>query len=183
MKFTVTPTFFLAALAFSDGAFGYASRHVHRHALVPRASNIARSPEVINLNQIPAPAPTHPALLPRQNNTNHDTNAPKIDKQLTLTAVPANTTTVFVPSTSTGPAPTGTAASIGGIAPPNIETTSDPDRPFSVKGNTFTDREDAVDRACAIQHNACADAVNNGGLSDADVGDCDGQQQTCVAAG
>ncbi|WES02037.1 hypothetical protein PX690_21455 [Bacillus velezensis] len=70
-----------------------------------------------------------------------------------------------------------------GIQPPNVETTTDPDRPFSVNGNTFTDIEDAVDRSCAIQHNACADAINNGELSDVDISDCDAQLSKCVAAG
>lgn len=60
---------------------------------------------------------------------------------------------------------------------------NDAKRPFEVQGNTFTDLEGAVDRACAIQHNACADAVNSGALSNAEVSDCDDQQQTCVAAG
>lgn len=49
--------------------------------------------------------------------------------------------------------------------------------------NAFTDIEDAVDRACAIQHNACADAINNGELSDVEISNCDDQEQTYVAAG
>ncbi|TEY68305.1 hypothetical protein BOTCAL_0120g00020 [Botryotinia calthae] len=185
MKFTAISTFLLVGLAFSDSALSYASPHVHRHlhrrALGVRASNIAPSPEIANLKN--APAPTLLALLPHQNNTNNDTTAPNINAQLTLTAVPANTTTVLVSSTSTGPAPTGTAAAIGGIQPPNVATTTDPDRPFSVNGNTFTDIEDAVDRSCAIQHNACADAINNEELSDVDISDCDTQLSKCVAAG
>ncbi|KAF7896772.1 uncharacterized protein EAF01_009175 [Botrytis porri] len=181
MKFTAISTFLLVGLAFSDSALGYASRHVHRRALGPRASNIASSLETVNLNNAPVPTPL--ALLPRQNNTNNGATAPNINAQLTLTAVPANTTTVLVSSTSTGPAPTGTAAAVGGIQPPNVETTTDPDRPFSVNGNTFTDMEDAVDRSCAIQHNACADAVNNGELSDVEIGDCDDQLSKCVATG
>ncbi|KAM0125019.1 hypothetical protein ACHAP3_009991 [Botrytis cinerea] len=185
MKFTAISTFLLVGLAFSDSALGYASPHVHRHvhrrALEARASNFAPSPEIANLNNAPAPTPL--ALLPRRNNTENGATAPNINAQLTLTAVPANTTTVLVSSTSTGPAPTGTAAAIGGIQPPNVETTTDPDRPFSVNGNTFTDIEDAVDRSCAIQHNACADAINNGELSDVDISDCDAQLSKCVAAG
>ncbi|TGO28084.1 hypothetical protein BPAE_0032g00270 [Botrytis paeoniae] len=181
MKLTAISTLLLAGLAFSDSALGYASRHVHRRALGPRASNIARSPEIVNLDN--APVPTSLALLPRQNNTNNGATSPNINAQLTLTAVPANTTTVLVSSTSTGPAPTGTAAAVGGIQPPNVETTTDPDRPFSVNGNTFTDIEDAVDRSCAIQHNACADAINNGDLSDVEISDCDDQLSKCVAAG
>ncbi|KAJ8058978.1 hypothetical protein OCU04_011961 [Sclerotinia nivalis] len=178
MKFTAISTCLLVALTFSDGALGYASPQVHRRALGPRASDIARSREVVNPSNIPAPTP--PALFPRQNSTNNDASAPKLNAQLTLSAIPANTTTVFVSSTSTGPAPTGTAAAIGGIQPPNIERTTDPDRPFSVNGDTFTDIEDAVDRACAIQHNACADAINNGALSDAEISDCDDQLKTCT---
>ena len=74
--------------------------------------------EIANLNNAPAPTPL--ALLPRRNNTENGATAPNINAQLTLTAVPANTTTVLVSSTSTGPAPTGTAAAIGGIQPPNV---------------------------------------------------------------
>ncbi|KAF7959517.1 hypothetical protein EAE96_001133 [Botrytis aclada] len=181
MKLTAISTFLLVGLAFSDSALGYASRHVHRRALNPLASNIARSPEIINLNN--APVPTTLALLPRQNNTNNGATAPNVNAQLTPTAVPANTTTVLVSSTSTGPTPTGTAAAVGGIQPPNVETTTDPDRPFSVNGNTFTDIEDAVDRSCAIQHNACADAINSGELSDVEISACDDQLSKCVAAG
>ncbi|KAF7877153.1 hypothetical protein EAF04_000838 [Stromatinia cepivora] len=180
MKFTAISTCLLVAITFSDGALSYASPHVHRRALGPRASNITRSREEVNLSNVPEP--TAPALFPRQNSTNNDASAPKLSGKPNPTAVPANTTTVFVSSTSTGPAPTGTAAAIGGIQPPNIERTTDPDRPFSVNGDTFTDREDAVDRACAIQHNACADAVNNGALSDAEISDCDDQLKACVAA-
>ncbi|RAL62165.1 hypothetical protein DID88_002649 [Monilinia fructigena] len=181
MKSTIISTFLIAAFAFSEGILVNASPHLRRRALSPQASNIARSPDIIN--PINIPAPTLPALSPRQNTTDTDAKPFKTDKQLTLTAVPANTTTVFVSSTSTGPAPTGTAAAIGGIVPPNIETTKDPDRPFSVNGNTFTDREDAVDRACSVQHNACADAINNGALSDVKISDCDDQEKKCVAAG
>ncbi|CAD6446017.1 3bf1fdc9-1d96-4e6f-9358-09dedb8e0082 [Sclerotinia trifoliorum] len=180
MKFTAISICLLVALTFSDGALGYASPHVHRRALGSRASNNARSIEVPYASN--APAPTPPALFPSQNNTNNDTRAPKLNAQLTLSAIPANTTTVFVSSTSTGPAPTGTTASIGGIQPPNIERTTDPDRPYSVNGDKFTDIEDAVERACAIQHNSCADAINNGALSDAEISDCDDQLKTCVAA-
>ncbi|APA08885.1 hypothetical protein sscle_04g036550 [Sclerotinia sclerotiorum 1980 UF-70] len=181
MKFTVISTCLLASFTFSDEALGYASPHLHRRALGPRASNTSRSMEVVNPSNVLAPTP--PALLSSQNNTNNNaSSAPKPKAQLTLSAIPANTTMIFVSSTSTGPIPTGTAAAIGGIQPPNIERTSDPDRPYSVNGDKFTDIEDAVDRACSIQHNACADAINNGALSDAEISDCDNQLKVCVAA-
>jgi hypothetical protein len=61
--------------------------------------------------------------------------------------------------------------------------TGDPDRPFQVNGNTFTSQEDALDRACAIQHNKCADAVNDGELSNVDVSACDAQQTSCNGGG
>ncbi|KAL8973047.1 MAG: hypothetical protein Q9197_002508 [Variospora fuerteventurae] len=68
---------------------------------------------------------------------------------------------------------------LGGLPPPVIESSGD--RPFSVNGNTFDNSGAAVRRSCAIQHNACANAANGGELADG-VGQCDAQEQDCVAA-
>lgn len=68
---------------------------------------------------------------------------------------------------------------LGGLPPPVIE--SPRDRPFSVKGNTFVNSGAALRRSCAIQHNACANAANGGGLAGG-VGQCDAQEQDCIAA-
>lgn len=62
---------------------------------------------------------------------------------------------------------------LGGAAPPVIEDDT-ADRPFSVNGATFLNQGAALQRSCAVQHNACA-AVANGGSADIDVADCDTQ--------
>lgn len=38
-------------------------------------------------------------------------------------------------------------------------------------------------RACAIQNNKCADAVNSGQVTDAEVSDCEDQETVCVNSG
>lgn len=73
------------------------------------------------------------------------------------------------------------ANAIGGIAAPQVEDSGNADRPFSVNGNTFVNKSAAVERACAIQNNACADAVNGGSLTGFTVGDCSNQESACVA--
>jgi hypothetical protein len=40
-----------------------------------------------------------------------------------------------------------------------------------------------VERACAIQNNACADAINSGQVTDAGVSDCSDQETVCVNFG
>ncbi|KIW16176.1 hypothetical protein PV08_06227 [Exophiala spinifera] len=71
--------------------------------------------------------------------------------------------------------------SLGGPPPPVISTAGAA-RPFSVNGNTFINIGAALQRSCAIQHNACADAANSGSLSGG-VGQCETQEQECNAAG
>jgi len=68
---------------------------------------------------------------------------------------------------------------LGGIAAPAITSSGDFSRPFSVGGNTFTSQVDAQQRACSIQNNACADAVNSGSLSGVTVAQCSAQESTC----
>lgn len=72
---------------------------------------------------------------------------------------------------------------IAGIAAPAVEDSGDKTRPFLVNGNTFVNKGAAVQRACAIQNNACADAVNSGKAAGSTVGDCNAQEQTCNANG
>ncbi|KAK0702093.1 hypothetical protein B0T26DRAFT_660140 [Lasiosphaeria miniovina] len=69
--------------------------------------------------------------------------------------------------------------SLGGAAPPVIS--SDAERPFSVNGNTFLKEAAAIDRSCAIQKNACANAANSGQLAGG-TAQCDTQEQACQAA-
>ncbi|KAI7776250.1 hypothetical protein LA080_005537 [Diaporthe eres] len=70
--------------------------------------------------------------------------------------------------------------SLGGAAPPVNEDDAS-DRPFSVNGATFLNKGAALQRSCAVQHNACASAAN-GGEADFDVADCDQQLNACNAA-
>ncbi|UQC76628.1 uncharacterized protein CLUP02_18141 [Colletotrichum lupini] len=87
---------------------------------------------------------------------------------------------------STADAATGTTnvqtftGTLGGLAPP---VTSDPsaDKPFSVNGATFLNAGAALQRSCAVQHNACANAANSGS-GDISVSDCDAQEDDCLAA-
>lgn len=65
------------------------------------------------------------------------------------------------------------AGDLGGAAPPVIEDDAS-DRPFSVNGATFLNKAAALQRSCAVQHNACA-AAANGGDADFAVADCDTQ--------
>ncbi|KAK3935226.1 hypothetical protein QBC46DRAFT_272201 [Diplogelasinospora grovesii] len=72
---------------------------------------------------------------------------------------------------------------IGGIAAPAVTNSGNSARPFSVNGNTFVNQSAAVQRACAIQNNACADAVNAGKVQGATVADCNQQETQCNTAG
>ncbi|KAF3765052.1 hypothetical protein M406DRAFT_42153, partial [Cryphonectria parasitica EP155] len=75
------------------------------------------------------------------------------------------------------------SSAIGGIEAPAVTNSGDSTRPFEVNGNTFVNQGAAVQRACAIQNNACADAVNSGKVAGATVGDCNAQETTCNAQG
>jgi hypothetical protein len=86
---------------------------------------------------------------------------------------------------------TGTATSSGGVdvnaftgstgaAPVPVVSSAASDRPFSVNGDTFINAGAAIQRACDVQKNQCANAVNSGGSGS--VSDCDAQQQECIAA-
>ncbi|KAF2972927.1 hypothetical protein GQX73_g577 [Xylaria multiplex] len=71
----------------------------------------------------------------------------------------------------------------GNVGAEPIPIVNDPtsDRPFSVNGATFLNAGAAIQRACDVQKNACANAANSGS-ADISVSDCDAQQQQCVAA-
>ncbi|GAD93450.1 hypothetical protein NCU09193 [Paecilomyces variotii No. 5] len=73
------------------------------------------------------------------------------------------------------------SGSLGG-APPTIQDSGNPSRPFSVNGNTFVNSAAAVQRACDIQFNQCADAANAGKLGGKTVNDCQNQKNSCRAA-
>jgi hypothetical protein len=64
---------------------------------------------------------------------------------------------------------------------------SDPAKPFTCNGDTFSTLTDALKRSCSNQKNDCAKAVNDalssktdGGLA---VSDCDAQEKDCNSAG
>lgn len=65
--------------------------------------------------------------------------------------------------------------------PPPPVTSSASTRPFSVNGATFLNSGAALQRSCAIQHNACANAANSGKLSGG-VAQCDTQETACNTA-
>lgn len=68
---------------------------------------------------------------------------------------------------------------LGGAAPPVIS--SDADRPFAVNGATFLNAGAALQRSCAVQKNACANAANSGQIQGG-TGQCDTQENACRAA-
>ncbi|KAI8285282.1 hypothetical protein K4K56_009625 [Colletotrichum sp. SAR 10_98] len=68
-----------------------------------------------------------------------------------------------------------------GGPPPPVTSDAASDKPFSVNGATFVNAGAALQRSCAVQHNACADAANSGS-GDITVADCDAQEDDCLAA-
>jgi len=73
------------------------------------------------------------------------------------------------------------AGAIGGIAAPAVENVGGA-RPFSVNGDTFVNEAAAKQRACAVQNNQCANAVNSGKVAGQTVQDCNAQEVACNAA-
>ncbi|RXG48244.1 hypothetical protein VDGE_01864 [Verticillium dahliae] len=67
---------------------------------------------------------------------------------------------------------------VGGAGAPGITQSNDPDRPFSVGGDTFPDFDTAAGRACDNQKNDCARLANSGG-GNFQVSDCDKQNNDC----
>ncbi|KAI1804954.1 hypothetical protein F4811DRAFT_552274 [Daldinia bambusicola] len=68
--------------------------------------------------------------------------------------------------------------SVGSAPVPVISSAAE--KPFSVNGAEFLNQGAAIQRACDVQKNACANAANGGDKS-ISVADCDAQQQQCVA--
>ncbi|KAI0175833.1 hypothetical protein GGR52DRAFT_589593 [Hypoxylon sp. FL1284] len=67
-----------------------------------------------------------------------------------------------------------------GSAPVPVISSAANAKPFSVNGAEFLNQGAAIQRACDVQKNACANAANSGS-ADISVSDCDAQQQQCVA--
>ncbi|KAK1972414.1 hypothetical protein LY78DRAFT_698573 [Colletotrichum sublineola] len=70
---------------------------------------------------------------------------------------------------------------LGGPAPPVNSNAAATDKPFEVNGSTFVNKGAALQRSCAVQNNACADAANSG-AEDISVADCKAQEDDCLAA-
>ncbi|KAK2041380.1 hypothetical protein LZ31DRAFT_472529 [Colletotrichum somersetense] len=70
---------------------------------------------------------------------------------------------------------------LGGPAPPVNSSPAATDKPFEVNGSTFVNKGAALQRSCAVQNNACADAANSGS-EDISVADCKAQEDECLAA-
>ncbi|EIW70269.1 hypothetical protein TREMEDRAFT_29844, partial [Tremella mesenterica DSM 1558] len=54
------------------------------------------------------------------------------------------------------------------------------ERAFQVNGDTFVNKSAAIQRACSVQNNACADAFNSK-KGTSSVADCNAQEQKCEA--
>ncbi|KAK3498567.1 hypothetical protein B0T13DRAFT_268217 [Neurospora crassa] len=72
---------------------------------------------------------------------------------------------------------------IAGISAPAVTNSGNFQRPFAVNGATFVNKAAAVQRACAIQNNACSNAVNSGKAPGVTLQQCNAQETACRAAG
>ena len=70
------------------------------------------------------------------------------------------------------------SGNLGGEAPPVLDS-GKKDRPFCVGKNTFANAGAAVQRACDVQFNRCADAANADQLDGKTVQDCEAQKARC----
>lgn len=112
------------------------------------------------------------------------------DASATATATALATATATAASAATATADATADATASGVdvnaftgtvgAAPVPVISSAAERPFSVNGDTFLNVGAAVQRACDVQKNQCANAANSG--EGGSVADCDAQQQECAAA-
>jgi hypothetical protein len=70
---------------------------------------------------------------------------------------------------------------LGGVPAPPVESTAGAARPFEVNGATFLNAGAALQRSCAVQKNACANAANSGQLAGG-AQQCDAQEDECRGA-
>ncbi|KAL8933374.1 MAG: hypothetical protein Q9216_006395 [Gyalolechia sp. 2 TL-2023] len=126
--------------------------------------------------------------IPPMANSTSTTNVRASSASNTTAALSTSTSTAGTASSSGTSSASSSAGggnvqtftgALGGAPPAVIESPGD--RPFSVNGNTFVNSGAALQRSCAIQHNACANAANSGAL-DGGVGQCDAQEKECNAA-
>ncbi|KAJ9293043.1 hypothetical protein DTO271G3_8178 [Paecilomyces variotii] len=69
-----------------------------------------------------------------------------------------------------------------GAVAPAITDTGNPERPFGVDGDTFTDFQSAGERSCDNQFNSCQLKANTNKTSNFTVKDCETQQDQCRLA-
>ncbi|KAK5624573.1 hypothetical protein RRF57_000289 [Xylaria bambusicola] len=89
------------------------------------------------------------------------------------------------PAPAPGPAPPAGNVNVFtgnlGAGPVPIQNDPNSGRPFTVNGDTFLNAGAAVQRACDVQKNQCANQGNSG-AADISVADCDAQQKECLQA-
>jgi hypothetical protein len=70
------------------------------------------------------------------------------------------------------------SGALAGFAASPITNSGDPERPFSVDGETFTDFESAARRSCDNQFQECSQLANEqgGDKGEVSVGECDVQK-------
>lgn len=105
----------------------------------------------------------------------NDTPTPTSVEATDPVATTVETEGPSAPSVTAVPVDSG---DLGGEAPPVLES-GKKDRPFCVKGNTFANAGAAVQRACDIQFNKCADAANADQLDGKTIQDCEAQKARC----
>ncbi|KAH8754125.1 hypothetical protein F5883DRAFT_431590 [Diaporthe sp. PMI_573] len=71
---------------------------------------------------------------------------------------------------------------LGGVKADAVTNSGNPERPFEVDGDTFTDFNSAAQRSCDNQKNKCAQVANSGGGAGFEVSDCDQQNNQCKEA-
>lgn len=141
-----------------------------QHQVVVRRVKAKRLQHFPALAQKPTQLVRFPQLqMHLANNTTFYTNTPN-----------AAVASSSIASSSTSSSSSSTSA-LGGIPAPPVTNSGDSSRPFSVNGNTFVNEGAALQRSCDIQFNACANAFNGGTAKGFDIGDCQTQQEACVA--
>ncbi|KAI2614704.1 uncharacterized protein GGS25DRAFT_517551 [Hypoxylon fragiforme] len=103
------------------------------------------------------------------NNNNNNNNAGNANNNANAGATP----------TASGNNVNTFTGSVG--APPVPVISSNAAKPFSVNGAEFLNIGAAIQRACDVQKNQCANAANSGADASISVSDCDAQQKQCAA--
>lgn len=143
-----------------------------QHQIVVRRVKAKRLQHFLALAQKPTQLVRSPQLqMHLTNNTTFYTNTP--NAAVASSSIASSSTSSSSSSSST--------SALGGIPAPPVTNSGDSSRPFSVNGNTFVNEGAALQRSCDVQFNACANAFNGGTAKGFDIGDCQTQQEACVA--